>query len=112
MTVMNVDGWIATNPESKAVCGWLFWPPDETGRCTFMAHSVVDESGELVDITPIDPNTSRTGLLFLTHLGTEAMFSTMKISHAQVLYPPLNFSEWRESQSIAFEDMSSNSDDL
>jgi hypothetical protein len=40
-----------------------------------MAHSVVDENGQLVDITPLDPNTPREGLVFLKHLGTEEDFS-------------------------------------
>jgi hypothetical protein len=53
----NVDCWVENFPESKAVRGWLFWPPNGAGQYTFMAHSVVDENGHLVDLTPLDPNT-------------------------------------------------------
>jgi hypothetical protein len=56
--------WIENHPETKAVRGWLFWLPNDAGQYNFMAHSVVDENGQLVDITPFDPNTTREGLVF------------------------------------------------
>jgi hypothetical protein len=96
----NVDFWVTQHPETKAVRGWLFWPTDETGRYRYMAHSVLDENGTLVDITPVD---SRDGLLFLKHLGTEEDFSAMKIPCAQVWYPPLTYAEWQESQIVELE---------
>ena len=92
----NVDHWVNCHTQSKAVRGWIFWPPDETGRCTFMAHSVVEENGELIDITPIDENTPRKGLFFLTHLGSEAEFALMKTACSQVPYPPVTMVELRE----------------
>ena len=97
----NVDFWIRHHPETKAVRGWLFWKPDAAGRYLIMAHSVLDENGQLVDITPIDQNAPRDGLLFLKHLGTEEDFSAMKISCSQVFYPPVTFNEWQESQVAA-----------
>jgi hypothetical protein len=97
----NVDCWIKNHPEAKAVRGWLFWPQNGAGQCTFMAHSVVDENGELVDITPLDPNTPREGLVFLKHVGTEEDFSAMKKTCSVVLYPPATFDEWRENQAAA-----------
>lgn len=100
----NVDCWIKTHPETKAVRGWLFWPPDATGHYRFMAHSVLDENGELIDITPIDPNTPPDGLVFLRHEGTEEAFSAMKTACSEVVYPPLTYDEWHESQIAELED--------
>jgi hypothetical protein len=60
-----------------------------------MAHSVVDENGQLVDITPLDPNTPREGLVFLNHLGTEEDFSVMKTHCSVVRYPPFTYDEWQ-----------------
>ena len=94
----NVDYWIQHHPETKAVRGWLFWELDEVGQCLFMTHSVVEENGSLVDITPIDQNTPCDGLLFLQHVGTEEEFLVMRIPCSQVLYPPIAVDEWRESQ--------------
>jgi len=73
-------------------------PPHGASQYTFMAHPVVDE---LVDITPLDPNTPREGLVFLKHLGKEEDFSAMKMTCSVVLYPPATFDEWRENQAAA-----------
>jgi hypothetical protein len=94
----NVDYWVEHYPGVKAVRGWLFWGPNEAQQFNLMAHSVIEEGGTLVDITPIDQNTPREGLRFLPHLGTEEEFIAMKTSCSQVLYPPISFEEWRESQ--------------
>lgn len=94
----NVDFWVQHHPETEAVRGWLFWSANEAGQRLFMAHSVLEESFQLVDITPIDRNTPREGLLFLKHEGTEQEFSGMRIHYPQFLYPPLTFYDWRESQ--------------
>ena len=95
----NVDCWVTNHPETRAVRGWLFWPPDAAGRYLFMAHSVVEEKCELFDITPIDRNTPRDTLVFLKHLGTEEDFKAIRTICSQVLYPPMTQEEWRESQS-------------
>lgn len=87
----NVDYWVAQYPASTAARGWLFWPLNECGQRIFMAHSVVDEAGQLFDITPIDRNTPRDTLLFIRHPGTEAEFNGMKIVCSQVLHPPLQW---------------------
>jgi hypothetical protein len=92
----NVDRWVEHHPESKAVRGWLFWPANEAGRYTFMAHSVVKEQGQLFDITPLDANTPRQGLVFLKHLGTEAEFLRMKTTCSNVVFPPFTYDEWRD----------------
>jgi len=70
-------------------------------RCKFWAHSVLDESGSLVDITPIDPNTARDSLFFLLHEGVAAEFERLKIRWPDVLYPRLTFEEWQQSQAAA-----------
>jgi hypothetical protein len=101
----NVDFWVQHHPETKPVRGWLFWSANEAGQYLFMAHSVLEESGQLTDITPLDRNTPRDGLLFLKHEGTEQDFSAMKTRCSQVLYPPLAFDDWRESQSLEVGDV-------
>ena len=58
---------------------------------------MVDESGHLVDITPIDENTPREGLRFLRHTGSAEEFNTMKVPLSQFFYPSISFEEWRES---------------
>ena len=100
----NVDHWVQHHPETTAVRGWLIWGSNEAGQYRIIAHSVLDESGDLVDITPIDQNTPRDGLLFLRHLEKEEDFSAMKISCSEVLYPPISFEEWQVSQLAALEE--------
>jgi hypothetical protein len=46
----NVDYWAKRHAGSAPIRGWIFWPPDETGRCTFMAHSILMESGALIEL--------------------------------------------------------------
>ena len=69
-----------------------------------MAHSVVDELGVLVDITPIDENTPREGLQFLRHRGTEDEFNVLKVPFSQCFYPFMSFDEWRDSQTAIQEE--------
>ncbi len=76
-----------------------------------MAHSVLEENGGLVDITPLDPNTLRDALLFLKHLGTEEDFTPMKRECSQVFYPPLTYDQWHESQVAHLEEANANSED-
>lgn len=86
----NVDYWVSQNPSSLAVRGWLFWRPGNSEQYMFMAHSIAEESEDLVDITPLDSNTLRSGLLFLRHTGSEDEFNAMKPLCSQVFYrPPL-----------------------
>jgi len=61
-----------------------------------MAHSVVEENGQLFDITPLDRNTPREGLVFLKHHGTEEEFLRMKTTCSNVLYPPFTYDEWHD----------------
>jgi len=94
----DVDHWVRHHPECNAVRGWMFWPPGETGRCRFMAHSGIEENGVLVDITPIGPNMIRVALVFLRHSGKEDDFHPMMTVCAEVLYPPFTWEEWHDSQ--------------
>jgi hypothetical protein len=97
----NVNHWVRHSAARRAVRGWIFWPPDETGKCRFFAHSMVEEDGVLIDITPIDSNVPRRCLRFLTHKGSETDFECMRTQYAEVLYPPIAFSEWQASQQPA-----------
>ena len=63
-----------------------------------MAHSVIDDDGFVVDITPLDGNTPRDALRSLRHPGTDEEFVTMSVSCSHVIYSPISFEEWRESQ--------------
>ena len=93
----NVERWVQAHPESRAVRGWLFWPP-QGGRYDFMAHSVIETNGDLEDITPMDKNTPLESLLFLKHEGEESDFLAMKETCSRVTYPPFTWEEWREAQ--------------
>jgi hypothetical protein len=85
----NVDQWVKFCPNTKAVRGWLFWEPNEAHQYNLMAHSVIEENGALVDITPIDENTPREGLWFLRHSGSEEAFAAIIKRCSQVFYPPI-----------------------
>lgn len=89
----NVDFFVERNLGHLAVHGWLTWGPDATGRCLFIAHTLVEQDGELVDITPLDSSTSRDGLMFLRHLGTDAEFGALSIPYSSVWYPLVTFAE-------------------
>jgi hypothetical protein len=84
----NVEYWVKHHSDAKPVRGRLFFTPNPTGRYSFRAHSVLDENGRLIDITPLDENTQREGLVFPGHSGTEEQFLAMKIPYSQVTYPP------------------------
>jgi hypothetical protein len=47
----NVNHRISLNPNLGAVCGWMVIGEDADGCCRFQAHSVIDDAGELYDIT-------------------------------------------------------------
>jgi hypothetical protein len=89
----NVDFWTEQDSARLAIRGWLTWGANQAGRCKFMAHSVVEEDGELYDITPIDANTPREGLAFLRHIGTSEEFDILKEYHTDTTYPPITYEE-------------------
>lgn len=69
----NVDRWVAEHPECAVVRGWLIY--DYTlgvhPVVRFQAHSVLEENGRLVDITP---NEARQRPPFLRHPEGNEMF--------------------------------------
>jgi hypothetical protein len=75
----NADHWESLEPDRKAVRGWLICGTDLAGGYTFGAHSVVEENGELYDITPHDcPSASpEPPRLFLRHAGEKRAFDDM-----------------------------------
>jgi hypothetical protein len=75
----NVDCWVSGQTGRKALRGWLIDGTDGLDGFLVVAHSVVDECGELYDITPRDgsplnPNERR---WFLRHNGTTEEFDAM-----------------------------------
>jgi len=75
----NADYWEGVTPSARAVRGWLICGNDGVGGYLFGAHSVVEENGELYDITPHDcpspgPEPPR---LFLRHGGDKGPFDDM-----------------------------------
>jgi len=94
----NVDHFVKLNQCSKAVRGWMIISEDANGRCWFEAHSVIEEQGELLDITL--PDQAACNLIrFLRHVGTEEEFWKIAIDggHRQMLYPPLTHQELRNA---------------
>jgi hypothetical protein len=94
----NVAYWVDRHPQTEPVRGWLFWSVPVAGQYTFIAHSVIKENGELVDITPIDDNTPREGWVFLQHAGVEEQFMAMRNRCSRVVFPHFSVGEWREIQ--------------
>jgi hypothetical protein len=86
----NARHWESREPGRKAVCGWLICGTDLAGGYTFGAHSVVEENGELYDITPHDcasanPEPPR---LFLRHEGEKRVFDAMLPEYNSVSFNP------------------------
>ena len=57
MCHQNVDRWIQTHPQHRAVLGYLAVPC--SGGALFIKHSVVDTRSILLDITPRPSNESQ-----------------------------------------------------
>lgn len=51
----------------------------------FVAHSVIEENGDLYDVTPLDPSTPSP--LFLRHVEAEAVFDAMQPEWSWTFYP-------------------------
>jgi len=79
----NADRWASLKPARKVVRGWLIGATDGAGGYLFIAHSVVEECGELHDITPADsfpdvvPLKPEPPRLFLRHEGSLESFDAM-----------------------------------
>ncbi len=63
MCHQNVDRWIQTHPQHRAVLGYLVLQCP--GGALFIKHSVVDTKSKLLDITPRPPNESQSVHIFI-----------------------------------------------
>ena len=82
----NVDFRVKRNPHLRPVRGWMTVSQDESGRGIFAAHSVIDDGGELYDITLSDQ--AECDLYrFLEHLGTGEEFWAVEGIRRVTEYP-------------------------
>jgi hypothetical protein len=80
----NVDSWVEGNANLRAVRGWLTGG-DDNGTYTFIAHSVVEDRGNLFDITPLAPGSP--SMKFLIDHGSKEAFDAMQPAWHLVTYP-------------------------
>jgi len=86
----NVNYWVTLNPHLRAIRGWIVIGEDADGRCRFQAHSVIEDTGELYDITlPNQPECDRAR--FLPHTGTEEQFFAVEKHWSDTEFPLLRF---------------------
>jgi hypothetical protein len=84
----NVDYCVARDSSLRAVRGW-FAQPLADGGCRFVAHSVLEDYGRLIDITPINEETRPK---FLPHIGTQEEFDRLRVEWADSgPYPFITF---------------------
>jgi hypothetical protein len=85
----NVDRWAQSHPEYTAVRGWVTYASFGDGMFGLTAHSVVkDAGGRLFDITPLEDESLRPGMLFVPHLEDDASFHRLRqvrASHSPAL---------------------------
>ena len=82
----NVDWWVFNHAGCKAVRGWMFFDFHRTSMgllpaVRFTAHSVVEDSGGLYDITP---SRASQRYPFIKHEGTEEDFISLVEGHRLV----------------------------
>ena len=65
---------------------------DGLGHCLYHAHSVIEEAGELYDITLKD-QAQCDPILFLPHTGTDKEFWAVEKNHSQTHFPFPTFEE-------------------
>ena len=82
----NVKSLIRSNPRLKVVHGWMIVSEDESGSCLLDAHSVIEDAGELYDITLPDQSACDP-IRFIRHIGTEEEFWTVESVCFQTVYP-------------------------
>lgn len=72
----NVDRWVASHPGSGCVRGWLIYDYALSAfpMVRFQAHSVLEENGRLVDITPVEVRERHP---FLRHPDGNEMFDLL-----------------------------------
>jgi hypothetical protein len=94
----NVNHWVSLNPELKAIRGWMIVSEDESGRCRYEAHSVIEDAGRLYDITLRDQSACD-GVRFLRHSGTPEEFLIVLEgnSRSHFVYPPYTDEDFFEA---------------
>lgn len=85
----NAERFAKENPGHSVVRGWLVDTFNgESGL--FVAHSILaDTGGGFFDITPMP---ARSEPRFLHHDGSEEQFQALRVTYAQVPWPPLRLS--------------------
>ena len=74
----NADRWVEAHPDFAVVRGWVTYASFGELGCRLTAHSVVRRGDMLLDITPLEDDAARRGMHFLTHDGSEELFSAVK----------------------------------
>ena len=82
----NVDYCVSLYPHLKAIRGWMIVPEDECGRCWLDAHSVIEDEGELYDIT-LSGQAECDCKEFLQHVGDPQEFWAVVKHCSQTSYP-------------------------
>ena len=89
----NTDAWVRANPGVAAVRGWVTYASFGGDSVGLTAHSIVrDQSGVLVDITPLADESARAGMRFVEHEGDPALFDEMKAVDINIYCNCLEFS--------------------
>jgi hypothetical protein len=89
----NVDFWVKLNPHLRPVRGWMVLSEDASGHCLYEAHSIIEDNGELYDISI--PGLLCHGIRFLKHSGSEEDFQAiLKLNLNQVPYPQRTVEEF------------------
>jgi hypothetical protein len=76
----NVDAWVVLHPADSAVRGWLVEDAEAFGFVKFVAHSVVERDGKLIDITYPDG-----GYAFIRHIGeTDEFMGLVRLNIGEI----------------------------
>lgn len=82
----NVNRLVSSDPRLTAVRGWIIISESESGACYYAAHSVIEEGGELIDITLAD-QAECDRYRFVEHIGLEDEFWAVEQICRVVWYP-------------------------
>jgi hypothetical protein len=88
----NVDRFVSLNANLNPVRGWMFITEDDAGHCRFEAHSVIEDNGELYDITLADQKECDQHP-FIRHLGSDDQFFAVANDHPYLVYPTVTADE-------------------
>jgi hypothetical protein len=82
----NVDHMVRSHPALKAVRGWLIRATDGNEGRNYAAHSVIEDHGELFDIT-LQSQEECDHYPFIEHVGPEDEFWTVVTICCEKWYP-------------------------